>query len=188
MWNTAVINYMGYTGFMNVRVISKNLFDKILTYEVNKNKLSESTAKRINKAKKQSTYENGIYELVKSNAISKKVFGRFLTQTKGLKHNENCYYINYKYYDIIIERLLNFIYIVDKKILQDAHELTVRATFNNAKTVTNIFIPIQKLAINEIEQHKENIRKYSNYITNKLCLLNHRLNELDSRRVIYEIT
>ena len=52
----------------------------------------------------------------------------------------------------------------------------------NAKTVTNLFIPIQKLAIDDVEKYKA--KKYSDYIINKLCLLNHRLNELDSRRPI----
>lgn len=184
MWNTAVVNYRGYTNFMNVQAISKSLFDRLLTYNVNEYKLSKATVKKIKKAKKQDCYENAIYELVKSNAISKTVFKRFLTQIKDTKHKENGYYINYKYYDTIIERLLNFVCIIDKNILNEARTLTINATFNNAETVTNIFIPIQKLAIDEIEEHKETVKKYSIYITHKLCLLNHRLNELDSRRAI----
>lgn len=184
MWNTAIVNYKGYTNFMNVQAISKSLFDRLLTYNVNKYTLSKSTVKKIEKAKKQTKYENAIYELVKSNAISKRIFKKFLTQIKDTEHNENGYYINYKYYDVIIERLLNYVYIIDKNILSEAYCLTVNATFNNSKTVTNIFIPIQKLAIDDIEKHKDNIKKYSNYITYKLCLLNHRLNELDLRSAI----
>ena len=184
MWNTAIIYYKGYSDFMNVQAISKSLYDKLSTYNVTEHKLSKSTAKKIEKARNQSHYKNAIYELVKSNAISKKIFKRFLEQKKDKKHDENRYYINYKYYDIIIERLLNFVCIIDKNILNEAYISTINATFNNARTVTNIFIPIQKLAIDEIEEHKETVKKYSHYITYKLCLLNHRLNDLDLRRAM----
>ena len=184
MWNTAIINYKGYTNFINLQTISESLFKSLLNYNVNEHKISKSSTKKIEKAKKQNNYENAIYELVKSNGISKTVFKRFLKQINDTKHNENGYYINYKYYDILIERLLDYVYIIDKNILNEVYSLTIKFTFNDSKTVTNIFIPIQKLAIDEIEEHKITVRKYSNYITYRLCMLNHRLNELNSRRVI----
>ena len=82
------------------------------------------------------------------------------------------YYINYKYYDTIIERLLDYVQIIDKNIL------------NSSSTVTKTFIPKQKNALDDIHATRYAYQLYCKYYTNKLCILNDSLNELDVRRPI----
>lgn len=172
MWNTVKIHWRCGNSINTLEEIGKMIFESLKTYDVNDRLLSKAKIKRIKKAKKEDCFENAIYELIKSGNISKKTFKRFLSQTYIDDIGMYEYYINYSCYDTIIERMLDYVQIINRGII------------NNNLSVTNNFIPKQKSALNDIQFLRNEYQFYCKYYTDKLCELNGSLNELDIRRSI----
>lgn len=184
MWNAVYLEGVSKTKILNLDEAVKKI---CIAIKNNPNicciKASNSTIKKLIKAQRlldnEAQFSDVVYELIKTTGLSKRAFKRTLSYIE--RNNVDIFYVNYKYLDYIISRLVKYILIIDSGILNDLFE-TSKKYYAGEDSVTFRTIPVRKALIHTISKEYNDGRECSlrnKYFQKQVFLLNQKLDEIN---------
>ena len=184
MWNAVYLEGIANIQKLNLAVAVEKLCIAIENHrEISNIKTSHSTNKKLIKAQKlleeKKSYEDVVYELIKTKGLSKRAFKRTLTYSK--KSNIDIFYVNYKFLDYIIFNIIRYILVIDKRILGDLLNISMQI-YAGEDSIMFRTIPVRKVLIQNIGiayNNGEECYLKNKYFQKKLLLLNKRLDEIN---------
>jgi len=192
MWNTVKLEFMRNPDFFNINQAINELVYLVKNYNFNYQRKESSMKEKAKKARRRiEKGEEGkkcILWMLSSNSISIRKYHYATIRKRTDRNNTFIYFINYKYYDKMVQHIIEYIILFNgKNIINNLYKITLENNWPyDEKTISNVLVPIQRYKIKDIANKYHNNEKIylTKYYGNQISKLNEKMVCLDERTIL----